>query len=326
MPFARTAACFAILAALSAPASHAASSCHYVEVASLDVSYPKLRFSPAVHGEINGSPVDMLFDTGASMTCLMRTEVEKLGVAPVRTRSQAYGVGGNVSIFQAKIKDFAIGAGHVKNVSFPIIEALDDTRLAGIVGDDFLLQYDVDLNLGARQIKLFQPDACGDKGLSYWNPDAETVPMQFESGSKRPLVQVKINGVPVWALVDTGAATSTLDLAVARRLGLDTDSPGVTAAGKASGVGNEKRNVWHMTFDSFAIGGEAIQHPRLSVIDQMTDFHGRKTHEMLLGHDFLRTHHVLLAQSQMLMYFSYNGGQVFHSDDKPQDPAPPAAP
>jgi clan AA aspartic protease (TIGR02281 family) len=305
-----------------APFAHAESACHYVEVANLDISYPKLRLSPAVHGEINGSPVNMLFDTGAGMTYLLRSDVEKLGMTPARKRAQAFGVGGHVSIFQVRIKDFAIGAAHVRNVDFPVIEALDDTALSGIVGDDFLLQYDVELNLRAKQVKLFQPEYCGDKGLAYWNPAAQTVPMQFEPDSKRPMIQVQINGAPIWALVDTGAAHSALDLAAARRLGLNTDAPGVTAAGKASGVGNEKRKVWNMTFDSFAIGDEVIQHPRISVIEDGA-YPGRKPHEMLLGHDFLSTHHVLLAASQMLMYFSYEGGQVFHGDDPQRAPAPP---
>lgn len=319
--------CFAVFfASLAVQSAHADSACHYVEVASLDVSYPKLHFSPAVHGEVNGAPINMLLDTGAGMTYLLRTDVEILGLTPARTRAQSYGVGGNVSIFQVKVKDFAIGAAHVRNVSFPVIEALDHVELAGIVGDDFLMQYDVELNLGAKQVKLFQPEHCGDKGLAYWDPDAQTVPMQFEADSKRLLIQVKINGMPIWALVDTGAAQSTLDLAAARRLGLDTDAPGVTPGGKASGVGNEKRAMWNMTFDSFAIGDEVIQHPRLSVIDQISDFRGRKSHEMLLGHDFLRTHRVLLAQSQMLMYFSYNGGQVFRGNDAPRNVVPPAAP
>lgn len=313
-------------ALIAAGPARAESACHYVEIANLDVSYPKSHLSPAVHGAINGSPIDMLLDTGSGMTYLLRSDVEKLGMTPARTRAQAYGVGGNVSIFQVKIKDFAIGAAHVKNVSFPVIEALEDSALAGIVGDDFLLQYDVELNLGAKQVKLFQPEHCGDKGLAYWNPDAQTVPMQFEADSKRPLIQVQINGVAIWALVDTGAANSALDLAAARRLGLDINSPGVTAAGKAMGVGNEKRNVWNMTFDSFAIGDEVIQHPRISVMDDGGNYPGRKPHEMLLGHDFLRTHHVLLAPSQMLMYFSYSGGQVFRGNDTPHDPAPRAAP
>jgi len=33
--------------------------------------------------------------------------------------------------------------------------------------------------------------------------------------------------------------------------------------------------------------------------------------QMIVGRDLLRARHVLLAQSQMHLYYSYNGGKVF---------------
>jgi hypothetical protein len=69
-----------------------------------------------------------------------------------------------------------------------------------------------------------------------------------------------------------------------------------------------------MTFNSFAIGDELIQHPRIGVMDRSENYRGRKEHQVVLGRDFLMSHHVLLAQSQMLLYYSYLGGPVFLKD------------
>jgi hypothetical protein len=37
---------------------------------------------------------------------------------------------------------------------------------------------------------------------------------------------------------------------------------------------------------------------------------------MLLGVDFVRSHHLLFAVSQRRMYFSYLGGEVFRTTSK----------
>jgi hypothetical protein len=56
--------------------------------------------------------------------------------------------------------------------------------------------------------------------------------------------------------------------------------------------------------------------------------------EMLLGADFLRSHRVLIAASQHLLYFTYSGGPVFEvvgdavkpKDEPPAPKAPTPAP
>jgi hypothetical protein len=36
-------------------------------------------------------------------------------------------------------------------------------------------------------------------------------------------------------------------------------------------------------------------------------------YDLILGIDFLAAHHLLVSHSQGKMYFSYNGGPVFHA-------------
>ncbi len=79
-----------------------------------------------------------------------------------------------------------------------------------------------------------------------------------------------------------------------------------------------------VTFDSFTLGDETIKNAKL-VVAEMWKYNkmeetgtrlGSHTHDlgeprMLLGADFLRAHHVLVANSMGLMVFSYMGGPVF---------------
>lgn len=316
----------ALLLATSFNAARADSACHYLEQASLDLAYAPRSTTPTVDGAINGKPVRMLLDTGSYATFVLREEAESQRLNPERINREVQGVGGRSSVFLVKVKDFAIGGAHATNLRFPVVEMTDHSGIAGIVGADFLLQYDVEIDLAEKRVKLFRADHCQDKALAYWDKDALTVPMKFMPGATNPLVQVSINGVALWALVDSGAHSTVIDLDTARTLGFSNDAPGVTTGGKARGVGAENRTVWHHTFDSFALGDERIEHPRIGVIDSTADYRGRKAHQVLLGRDFLRAHHVLLAQSQMLFYYSYLGGPVFLKDEIDAIGLPRAAP
>lgn len=294
--------------------THAASACRYIEQANLEVAHNAQSVIATVDGELNGQPIKFGLDTGLTNTMLLRGAVEKQGLMPLRTRRQLQGVGGGTSIFLVKVKDIAIGGAHAKNLQIEAVDALENAGVTGLIGVDFLMQYDVDLNLADNRIKLFRAEDCQDRALAYWDKDAASVPMEYIGGARRPRVQVKLNGVSVWALIDSGATQSSVDLDTARRLGMSVDAPGVTAGGYAKGLGTNTRKLWDMTFDSFAIGDEVVQHPRMAVMDNAEYVIGQRQHEMILGRDFLRAHHVLLAHSQMLVYFTYNGGQIFLKD------------
>lgn len=310
--------CFAaaFLLATHINAAQAESACHFIEQASLDLSYAEKSTTPTVEGKINGKTVRMLLDTGASRTNIMRAEADRQNLNPERMREQTQGVGGPSSVFLVKVKDFAIGDAHAANLRFPVVEVMGHQNIGALIGADFLFQYDVELNLAENRVKLFRADHCQEKGLAYWDPHAMTVPMELVDGAHLARVQVKINGVPVSAIIDSGASLTVIDLSAARKLGFSTDAPGVTNGVHVVGIGAEKRETWNMTFDSFAIGDEVIEHPRMAVIADGDAFRGRKPFQMILGRDFLRTHRVMLAQSQLLFYYSYLGGQVFPARER----------
>jgi hypothetical protein len=87
------------------------------------------------------------------------------------------------------------------------------------------------------------------------------------------------------------------------------------------------------TFSNIDLGDEKIKTAELAV----TDLGGREEGPsigtrtgggglpMLLGADFLHSHHVLIASSQDRIYFTYNGGPVFNqvSSDRPVPMSPP---
>src|SRR5204862_6287664 len=102
----------------------------------------------------------------------------------------------------------------------------------------------------------------------------------------------------------------------------------------AGAVGAHPAAAWIRPIDSFLIGGEMIRNTSI-VISQLrgsaladsknmrtADFL-REQAEMFLAADFLQPHRVLVALSQMRVYFSYLGGGVFRAQTGPGDKADP---
>ena len=315
LPRARFRSLAALLLALPLSLAQAAEAprCRYVTVGKLPLQYTGPSLQVTIEGVINGTPATMLVDTGAYDSVLTRTGTERRGMKLSNLGRVARGVGGYSSIYQTRIKEFVAGParserGHMRVISdFGFTPSFD-----AILGAPFLLQTDLEISLATKEIKFFQPVNCGDTHLAYWDADALVIPFDTSSETTpNPYFTVLVNGEKMRAIIDTGAAATTISLAAAKRTGLKLDAPGVTRAGHVVGVGDDKVAFWHTAFKTFQIGEEVIQNADIGVIDrQGSDV------DILLGDDFLRSHRVLIAMSQRKIYFSYVGGQPFEQRRK----------
>ncbi|MYN27383.1 retroviral-like aspartic protease family protein [Duganella levis] len=290
--------------------------CEYTELAAMEVSYPDNGNLPAIQGEINGKQVNMAFDTGSYRTFMLRSEMERQHVAMVHVY-RAAGIGGQASVYMATLKEVAVGPARVKRADFAVLDALEWSGFGALVGSDFLSQADLELVLSENRVKFLRFHECGNHTLAYWSPHAEQVAMQHAPDSKVPLVEVSVNGQKMLAVIDTGATITILDQQAAERLGVTPATAGITQAGYTSGVGSAKRPMWRASFDSFAIGDEQVQHPRLTIVNRTDENGGQRklSYDLVLGRDFLKSHRVLLANSQQRVYFTYLGGRIFADPD-----------
>lgn len=147
------------------------------------------------------------------------------------------------------------------------------------------------------------------------------------------MLTVQINGKPVQALFDSGAAASTMTTRDAAMAGVTPDTPGVAVMGKGGGLGANRVDYWVGPFQTFGIGNEVIRDPRIFFADMfrgatvrapgsMVPQNAMQDQPMLLGVDFLRAHRVLVAHSQHKIYFTYLGGPVFQMDKRAEEKNP----
>jgi Aspartyl protease len=193
-------------------------------------------------------------------------------------------------------------------------------NIALLLGADFFENFDIEFDLPHNAVRLYQSRDCDGVRLAYWGGEG-AVELPMESGS-RIVLPVKINGEPIRALLDSGAATSVLAVKDARRLGVTPETPGVVPGGCRYGLGQKPVDAWIGQFRSFAIDNELIHDPKMYFADlwRHTTYTATGSHlprrlaglpDMLLGADFLRVHRALIAYSQRKVYFTYTGGTVF---------------
>ena len=303
-------ACALLLPASVHAADGSAPRCLYVEVAKLPVRYVGQGLAPAVDGTIDGTPATMLVDTGDFDTQLTMNGANKRDLGLQMTGRMIEGVGGWSRLYAARIREMTLGPTKTRRSTY--LSVIGDANLTpafdAIIGAPFLLQADLEVDLSAKQVRFFRQRDCGKTDLAIWKEDTIVIP--FESSRDRspnPHFTVKVNGVKLDAIIDTGAHHTVMTTDAARRIGIDLKGPDIKRSGYIVGVGSERAAQWTAHFKSVEIGNETIHDAELGILESQ----GELSTDVLIGQDFLRAHRVLFAMSQKKLYIAYTGGTPF---------------
>lgn len=331
----------AVLTTAFATSAAAQQQCQFVKLGEMAVDMS--RGPPVVEIEANGVKRKMILRTGADFSGLRRSDIIAMG--GVR-RGEANLVtlspkGESRGIEYASLKDVTVGGAFVMPKFDLLVRDDGDlaNEIAGVIGGDLLGATDVEFDLANSKVTFYTPRNCANANLGHWGGEISETKLLTSVASARAISldiitfrpQIEINGKTVTAQMDSGLTFSIVDSTFAATVGIRPDQPGVRMVESRTAGGKPQ---WVSRLNEFVIGGEKITRPAVLFTDLTSGIGFVDTGSrlrtrldglpvMILGLDFMRSHRILVANSQGKMYFSYNGGQVFRVPP-PQDASPAA--
>jgi predicted aspartyl protease len=301
----------AVLLAL-ALATAAQAQCRVDPILDLPVHIEQMH--PVVEAEINGERARLVLDSGASTNLLsfQAARAHGLSIGP-REAEDGQALDGDMPLAHATAAHVQLGGLDFENLPFMVGGGGFDHGIDGLIGQDFLDGADVDYDLSGGEVRFLRASGCVGRELLDWAAPDEPVSMvvlqPVEEGARDVIGAAVVNGVPIRVVFDTGGGPSMLSMAAARKVGISPDDEGARPAGDLFGVAKRPVPTWSVPVKSFEIGGERVSDLRLRVGDWQGA--GGDYADMILGGDFFRSHHVLVARSQGRVYFTRSGGPMF---------------
>ena len=249
---------------------------------------------------LNGITTDFVLDTGAERTVVGLAAADRLGIARdewVSTDTQ--GAGGRDRRRLGRPQSLSLGGLALRRhtvaedrsvVVGPVSDAVAGHPVSGLLGQDYLSLFDLDLDAAAGSLKLYRVADCTGDFLP-WAGRHVAIP------ASRPVrnilvLPVRVAGQPLTAMLDTGAAHSLLTLPGMLRLGL-AGGGGDTVRG--FGTGSIAARTQDFTLQ---VGGLPPAQTTLII----APFHGLRSVDMLLGADWATSRH---------LWVSWTTNQVF---------------
>ncbi|HEY1632029.1 MAG TPA: retroviral-like aspartic protease family protein [Rhizomicrobium sp.] len=284
----------------------------------------------AVFAKLNldGKDEYFLIDTGANLSTITKDTADELGLDREPVNVALIDVNGRESHEAGRVKSLTIGNLHASNVDFIVMRdnpfGEGNKSVAGLLGADFLSNYDLEIDYGANKLTLLSPDHCPGKVI-YWPATAvAAIPINVTNKGDIEL-QVTLDGRAVSAKLDTGASNTTLSRGFAQaNYGINETSPGVKVIGElnnAHGAAILSTHFKMLTFGDDATGSISLGNPQ---VDLLADYQGNsdvqglqhtgtrlrpkseavKLPDMLLGMNVLKHLHIYIAYGEGKLYIT----------------------
>ena len=271
----------------------------------------------AVEASLAGQPVILYIDTGTFISSVTQGAADRFDLRPGPDTHYMplNGIGGTTFASVVRVPKLGLGHGIASAQDLPVIDmplkASSGIPVLGLFGTDFLQNYDVDLDVPGGHFGLYQPVGCGDD-VKPFDPPLFELPFRFE-GSEI-VVTVRLNGVSVDAILNSGATRTTIGRLDAARAGV-TDAD--LAADQAVGVSGIDRTVMKARlhqFHSLEVGDERLDNFRFVVA-------GLESGKTILGFDFLRHNRVFISYARRRLFIQPASGDAVIRADPGTPPA-----
>jgi predicted aspartyl protease len=323
---------FAASLGLQGGAARAQDSCHFQRIAELPAT--DVRDGIAIPVSLNGKSVLMKISTGTPFTYLFKHKAQEMGIVvglPTDVEAKLTPDGFEATVIDA----LDIGNWQAMRISRMFVAQVNpkaqSDKVVGVLGEDFLKSIDLELDLQGGKVVFLRAIGCSDQSPPLAPDSFGAVPLKLASPlyQSRAIFEVAVNGHPLKATIATDYAHTRLTEKAAASVGADLKTAKSVAPTVSSDLGGD--GLWMAKFDSFKIGDEEVKpvslrsggaepevarHNGNGGMDYMLQLQDTKW-DIVLGRDFLRSHHVMISHSEKRLYYAFLGGQYF-VDDEPK--------
>jgi predicted aspartyl protease len=289
-------------------------------ITSLDlIELPSGR--PGVAMKIAGNPVTMLVDTGGAISAVTAQTVRDLKLGQIQNGRGIKMVDGSVSSTLAQLPLVEIGRFKQENALYYVLPSNDNIAAAnevnGILGGEWLKNYDADFDFRSRKLNLFSQDHCAGK-VVYWMPSAVAV-LPFQIADNHIRFRMQVDGKSVDAILDTGATDTFFNMPDAQRLfGIKATDPDLVKVGQLAGA--YTANIYSRKFKTMTFEGVTINNPELVLMPDFMTSPNRQAPTGSLIHEARSTPAVVLGMSvlsRLHLYIAYKERKVYITADDP---------
>ncbi len=276
---------------------------------------------PIVKVGINGQPAAFVVDSGASASTVTPEAVDRFALPVDMSRSgRMTGVGGTVFVYPVNIERLDLGTAAARQIT--LMQAgsfghatVDGLPVSGLFGADFLANYDVEFDLPAHHVSLYQEQACNGDFAQPWDGFAYREPFRLEEGNKITL-PVKLDGAATSMVLDSGASGTIVDDDTATAAGVPPAARANDRKLFLHGIDDNRLPAAVHRFATLAIGPDTLNGPWIGISDILSP--------NLLGANFLRTHRVWVSYPHEVMWVQPVGHvQLVEPGPAPKPATPP---
>lgn len=254
---------------------------------------------------INGHDVRMLLDTGSFENVLTAGTAARLGLRPDLDHSGAIvGIGGEEATASVLANDVQLGRMRGKQLRFATVRSmpiLQGLRPDGILGMNFLADFDMDIDLPGRDISLFRATKACNRAAVTLSGDLYTTPLINSGREFSPAIDVTIGGATLRAVIDSGAQRSVIFSDAAESAGIARQAGPRAPTHVSRGFGSSLSYSFSYVLPEMQVGTAEISNLKFEVLDHSI---GDGT-KLLLGADFLQKVHVWISRSSNTLVLQY---------------------
>ena len=226
-------------------------------------------------GRIDGKSVTFLIDTGAEKSLLTDAAVQRLGLARDEwVSSHMQGIGGHEHHPNAKLRSLELGGillhrrgteieGTIAVSPLPFITK-NNRAIDGLLGLDYLSNFDVMFDLRRGQVALYSVVGCAGNFLP-WTGPYSAIPAQNPVPGLL-LLPARINGRPATAQIDSGSTRTLVSSTAALRAGVTQAMLDRDPKQKVSGLGASELTAYEHLFGELRVGTEDLHGMRVLVM------------------------------------------------------------